>query len=158
MCSAQISPSEKVFSTVIPALLRETSVPLRLPTYLAGLQKGDFYAIVTSADETGYTIVLGATPDCKGEHICSYGALIGTTHSLKDLSFYAVSDRKAISVPLHHGITGDFYDAMCAAYCSDSLMVWSEGKYHYIIGLKAESKPNVIRTANSAIDAADKWK
>lgn len=51
-------------------------------------------------------------------------------------------------MPLHHGITGDFYNRICAAYCSDTLMAWTEGKYHYIIGLEAESKLNMIRAAN----------
>jgi len=156
--SAQISPSDQVFSKIVPALLLKTSVPLRVPTYLPALKKGDFHAIINSADQTGYIVVLGATPDCRGEHVCSYGALIGTDHPLRDLDFYVVSDRKAASVPLHHGITGNFYDTTCAAYSSDTLMVWTEGKYHYIIGLKAESKSNVIRAANSAIDAADRWK
>jgi len=158
MCAAQISPSDQVFSKLVPALLHKTSVPLRLPTHIPGLEKGNFHAIVNSADETRYIIVLGATLDCEGQHVCSYGALIGTAHPLKDLDFYGVSKRKASSVRLHHGINGDFYDTICAAYCSDSLIVWTEGKYHYIVGLKAGSKPNVIRTANSAIDAADRWK
>lgn len=158
MCPAQTSLLDQTFSKIVPILLRQTSVPLRLPAYLPGLGNRDFHAIITSADETGYIIVLGATPDCEGQHVCSFGALIGTAHPMKDINFYAVSDRKGASVSLHHGIKGDFYDTICAAYCSDSLIVWTEGRYHYIIGLKAESKPNVIRAANSAIDAANRGK
>jgi hypothetical protein len=95
-CSAQISPSDQVFSKVVPALLHRTSVPLRLPTHIPGLEKGEFHAIINSADETGYIVVLGATPDCEGQHVCSYGALIGTAHPLKDLDFYGVSERKTL--------------------------------------------------------------
>ena len=157
-CWAQISPSDQAFSKIVPVLLRKTTVPLRIPTYLPGLEEGDFHAIVNAADETGYVIVFGATPDCEGQNFCSYGAMIGTIRPLKDLDFYDVSRAKSLRVALHHGIRGDFYDAICAAYCSDSLMVWTEGKYHYIIGLKAERKLNVIRAANSAIDAANRWK
>lgn len=83
-------------------------MPLRVPTYLSALKKGDVHAIINSAGQTGYIFALGATPDCRGERVCSYGAVIGTDHPLKDLDFYGVSDRKAASVPLHHGITGDF--------------------------------------------------
>jgi len=158
MCPAQTSPQDQTFSKIVPSLLRQTSVPLRLPTQVPGLENESFHAIINSVDGTGYIIVLGATPDCKGEHACSYGALVGTVRPPKDLDFYAVSGRKAASVPLHHGIKGDFYDSICGAYCSDSLIVWAEGRYHYIIGLKAESMPNVIRAANSAIDAANRWK
>ena len=143
--SAQISSSDQVFSKIVPALIRKTSVPLRIPTYLPGLGNGDFHAIINSADEAGYIIVLGATPDCEGQHVCSYGALIGTAHPLRDLDFYNVSRAKSLRVHLHQGVIGDFYATTCAAYCDDSLMVWTEGKYHYIIGLKAESKSNMIR-------------
>ena len=155
---AQISPPEQAFSKIVPALVRKTSVPLRLPSDLPHLGESDFQAIINSADETGYIIVLGATPDCEGQHVCSYGALIGTSRPLKDIDFYAVSERKGVMMKLHHGIVGHFYNTVCNAYCSDSLIVWTEGQYHYIIGLKAESKSNVIRAANSAIDAANRWK
>jgi hypothetical protein len=103
MCSAQISPSDQTFSKIVPDLLRKTFVPLRIPTYLPNLNSGDFHAFINSAEESGYIIVLGATVDCEGQHVCSYGALIGTAHPLKELDFYAVSDRKAALVPLHSG-------------------------------------------------------
>lgn len=46
-------------------------------------------------------------------------------------------------------------DSTCAAYCSDTLMAWTEGKYHLIIGVEAESKSNVIRVANSVTMQTD---
>lgn len=153
-CSAQISSPDQTLSKIVPALLRHTSIPLRLPTYLPSFDIGDFHAIIKSADETAYIIILGATADCGGQHVCSYGALIGTARPLNDLDFYAISDRKPVFVPLHRHINGYFYPPVCKACCSDSLIAWTEGKYHYIIGLKAEGKPDMIRAANSAIDAA----
>jgi len=101
-------------------------------------------------DQTGYEVVLGATPDCQGQHVCSYGFLLGTTGPVSDF----VSDRKGIAVTLHNGIRGTFYDMLCGAYCGESLIAWNEGRYHYIIGLKAEKKANLILVANSAIDGA----
>jgi len=102
-----------------------------------------------------YIVVLGATPNCEGQPACSYGALIGTARPLKDLNFYSISEQKAALVSLHHNVKGSFYAPRCGAYCSDSVVVWAEGKFRYIIGLKAGSQRDVIRAANSAIDAAN---
>jgi hypothetical protein len=154
-CSAQTFHVVEILSKIAPTVRDRTSVPLRFPTHLAGLDdEGDLYAIMQSADDTGYVVVLGATPDCEGQHVGSYGALIGTTRHFQSVDFYGLSARKGTSVVLHHGIKGRFYDAVCGAYCSDSLIAWTEGKYHYIIGVKAEKKSNVIEAANSAIEAA----
>ncbi len=163
----QISPGSpkpqshlmKVFSGAVPMLRQKTSVPIRIPTQVPGLDaEDDLYAIVKSADETGYTVVLGATPDCEGQHVCSYGTLIGTTRPFNTIDDYGFKDRRRTRVRLRNGISGYFYDTVCEAYCSDSLVVWTEGKYRYIIGLKAERQSNMIKVANSAIRATDRWK
>lgn len=165
---AQISPGTpkpqsrlmKVFSGAMPALRQKTSVPVRIPTEVPGLDaENNLYAIVKSADETGYTVVLGTTPDCGGQHVCSYGTLIGTTRPLNEIDDYGFTDRHRTRVKLWKGISGYFYDSVCGAYCSDSLIVWTEGKYSYIIGLKAERQSSMIKIANSAIRAGtDRWK
>jgi len=118
--------------------------------------ESDLYAIVKSAEETGYIVILGATPDCEGQHVCSFGTFIGTTRSLDQVDEYSVSGRGSTPVNLQHGLKGHFYKSTCGAYCSDSLIVWTEGKNNYIIGIKAESKADMIKTVNSAIEAS--WK
>ena len=164
----QISPSTpkprpnlmKIFSEAATVLRQKTSVPIRIPTEIPSLDsEDDVYAIVKSADETGYAVVLGAIPDCEGQHVCSYGTLIGTTRPFKEIDDYEFADRRSKRVVLWNGIRGDYYGSVCAAYCDDSLIVWTEGKYRYIIGLKAEKQSNMIKVANSAIRAgADQWK
>lgn len=150
----------KVFSEAVSVLRQKTSVPIRIPTEVPGLDaENNLYATVKSADETGYTVALGATPDCGGQHVCSYGTLIGTTRPFNEIDDYGFTDRHRTRVMLRNGINGYFYDSVCGAYCSDSLIVWTEGKYRYIIGLKAERRSNMIKVANSAIRAGtDRWK
>lgn len=150
----------KVFSEAATVLRQKTSVPIRIPTEIPSLDaENDLYAIVKSADGTGYAVILGATPDCEGEHVCSFGTLIGTTRPLNEIEDYEVTDRRRKQVVLWNGIRGYYYDSVCGAYCNDSLIVWTEGKYRYIIGLKAEKQSNMIKVANSAIRAGtDQWK
>jgi hypothetical protein len=150
----------KVFSEAVTVLRQRTSVPVRIPTEIPGLDaENDLYAIVKSAYRTGYAVVLGASPDCEGQHVCSYGTLIGTTRPLNEIDDYKFTGRRRKRVILWNGISGYFYDSVCGAYCSDSLIVWTEGKYRYIIGLKAERQSNMIKVANSAIRAGtDRWK
>ncbi len=123
-CSAQTTPNAsrpdssspqpqviKAFSKAALILHQKTSVPLRLPTHVSGLD--DLYAIVKSADEAGYVVVLGSTPNCGGQHVCSYGTLIGTTRSLNQIDEYAISGRRRTSVELQHGLEGYFYESVC---------------------------------------------
>ena len=143
-----------VYSEILPSLHRTTSVPLRLPARVSGLGAEDeVHAVLKSANATGYVIVLGATPDCAGQHVCSYGTVIGTSRSLDASDEYSMSNRRGSTASLHHGIKARLYQPICGSYCSDSLVVWAEGKCHYIIGLKAGSKRALILAANSAIDA-----
>jgi hypothetical protein len=142
----------ETFSQVAPKLRKNTSVPLRLPTFVRGLEdESKLYAVIKSADAAGYVVVLGATPDCQGQHVCSYGIFIGTSRPLDLIGEYDFSDRHGTRVALAHGIKGAFYETDCGAYCSDALITWSEGNFHYVIGIKAEKKSDLIRTANSAI-------
>src|ERR1035441_7335560 len=109
-CLSSLSPVSKVFTEAVAGLRSKTSVPFRLPTCVRGLDSEDeLYAIVESVDEGGYVVVLGATPDCKGQHACSYGTMIGTSRPLNQIDEYDVTRRPRILVKLHHGLTGYFY-------------------------------------------------
>jgi hypothetical protein len=142
----------KAFSKVTTKLSEKTSVPLRFPTFVRGLEDGtELYAVIKSVDKTGYVVVLGATPDCQGQHVCSDGTFIGTSQPLDQIDEYTLRGRQGARAALAHKIKGTFYKSECGAYCSDALMTWSEGNYHYIIGIKAERKADLVRTANSAI-------
>lgn len=127
-------------------------MPLRLPTIVSGLQADDeLYAVAKLARQDTYVIVLAATPDCEGQHVCSYGTFIGTRRPLNQIDEYSTDERRGVRVKLVNGITGLFFAPTCGAYCSDSLVVWDEDAYHYIVGLKAGSKQDLVQAANSAI-------
>jgi hypothetical protein len=148
------SSISKAFTNAVTVVRSKTSVPLRLPSCVWGLGSEDeLYAVVKSVDESGYVVVLGATPDCEGQHVCSYGTMIGTTRPLDQIDDYDVTRRPRTLVKLRRGLTGYFYASVCGAYCSDSFVTWSEGTYHYIIGLKAETRSNLLASVNSAIEA-----
>jgi hypothetical protein len=89
VCSAQSSHLIEVLAEVAPTLRDTTSVPLRFPSHIPGLDKEtQLYAITRSVDVTGYEVVLGATPDCQGQHVCSYGFLVGTTRSVSSSLYW----------------------------------------------------------------------
>ena len=146
------SAISKAYAKALPVLHKKTSVPLRLPTQGLGLEgEQDLFAIVESADDTTYIVDLAATPDCYREHACSYGTFVGTSRPLHEIQGYGFEDREGISVGLRHGLKGRYYKGLCGAYCSDSRIVWTEGRFHYIIGLKAATKRDIVRSANSSI-------
>lgn len=155
-CLGSLSPITKVYAKALIVLRSKTTVPLRLPTCILGLEsKDEVYAVVKSANEDEYVLILGATPDCKGQHVCSYGTVIGTSRPLDQIDEYDVKRRPRTLVKLRNGSTGYFYASLCGAYCSDSFIAWTEGMYHYIIGLKAETESNLVASVNSAIQAGN---
>jgi len=153
-CSGSASLITTVFAEAKTILRAKTSVPPRLPNCVSGLNSADdTYAIVKSVNDSGYSVVLGATPGCEGQHVCSFGTMIGTTRPLDQVDEYDISRRPRSRVKLHGGFIGYFYAFNCGAYCSDSFVTWTEGNYHYVIGLKAESKANLLASVNSAIES-----
>ena len=54
-------------------------------------------------------------------------------------------------VELSGGIKGQFIDAVCYAYCTESYLRWGKGRFYYAIGMKAERKETLMKVANSAI-------
>lgn len=154
-CSSQLSSISSVFTNALPVLRSKTSVPVRLPACVRGLNsKDELYAIVKTAEKSGYVVVLGAIPDCEGQHVCSYGTMVGTSGPLNQIGEYDLAHRSRVSVKLRRGLTGFYYASVCHAYCSDSLITWSEGSYHYIIGLKSGNLSSLVASANSAIGAS----
>jgi hypothetical protein len=143
-----------VFTKAIMTVRSKSSVPLRLPACVSGLGSEDeLYAVVKSADESGYVIVLGASPDCEGQHVCSYGTMIGTSRPLDQNDEYDVTRRPKTLIKLRGGLKGYYYAPVCGAYCSDSFITWTDGAYNYIIGLKAGKMSDLLTSVNSAMVA-----
>jgi len=137
----------------IESKIRQTSqVPLVLPLYLPYFDKANpIYAVLRSANRSSYDVLLANAIPCEGANWCLYGSVRGADapfdHTFNDLS------PKARSVRLHHGITARFIESECATYCTQAYIEWSEKGFYYSIGLKAGTLDQLIKIANSAIDA-----
>lgn len=138
-----------VFSKIKPILQEKSGVPSRLPPFLPGIDRSsELYAILGSADSKGYSILLGLDPDCEGQNVCLYGSVLGSVSRIK------LDRRAGVPITLPRNIQGRFIDAECFAYCNQAYVKWSEGGFYYAIGIKAGRKGDLIRAANSAINAS----
>jgi len=156
-------PSSKeassVFKKLEPQLRDGTKVPLRLPAVLPYLDaEHPVFANLSSVDESHYEIYLGWTSDCAGENVCSYGRLYGGGSPFQSPQEEAAKDdnerREKLTlepVELRRGIKGQFIDAVCHAYCTESYIRWCEGRFCYAIGMKVGSKEMLVKVVNSAI-------
>jgi hypothetical protein len=142
---------DPVFFSQFRSVLRsKTPVPPRLPTYFPRVSaRKELHVTIDTADDTGYKIYMGFEPDCDGQSACRFGTLIGTTRPFDQIS--DLEGRKSIPVHLQNDINGYYYESDCQASCNDSMVAWTEGKYQYVLGLKAEEQTYVIKAANSAI-------
>ena len=148
-----------VFKKLEPALRKATTVPLRLPAFLPSMDdKHPIFTNLGSVDSSHYEIYLGWLPDCEGRNVCSYGSLYGGVSRFLSPQEEAArdddEDRAKLMVQpveLSGGITGQFVDAVCYAYCTESYIRWREGRFYYAIGMKAERKETLMKVANSAI-------
>jgi hypothetical protein len=152
--AARESKPNKIFSKIVPLLLRKTLVPLRLPEYVPYTDDKEtpLYSILEVAEPDRYSIQLAWIKDCKGGNACHVG-YIGASKTPPP-----PSDKPEVLVNLGSGITGSFVDFDCGAHCDDASFNWTDGGYYYGISLKAGKKETLIRMAKSAIRSHQKSK
>jgi hypothetical protein len=133
-------------------LLKETNVPLRLPTFLPYIDAADpVAASLVSTSSSSYEIWLGWGDGCfsaevpQGAGACHYGAIRGSAGALTE------DEGRRVPVTLAGGIHGYYVGFTCGSHCGDGAIGWTQGGYHYSISLKAGSKKELIKVANSAI-------
>lgn len=148
----QAQTPSQTHADVIEKLRNKTTVPLRFPTRFPGGDADRLYMTVVSADSDGYEIILGVDPGCEGGNACRYGTLIGTTRPFHQLD--SLKDKHANPLTLSGGVKGYFYNAKCTVFCSDSYVAWSDGRFHYVVGIKAGKRSEVVQMANSAMAGA----
>ena len=142
----------------LKSILREqTDVPIRLPAFLPYIDKSNpIAASLVSTSPSSYEISLGWGQDCFSANLrggggwCHYGTIRGSADRLTE------NDGRRIPVLLVDGIHGYFVPFTCGAHCDDAAVGWKEGGYHYSISLKAGSKKELVRIANSAIAQQNK--
>jgi hypothetical protein len=137
-----------IFRQVVPVLSGKSRVPLRLHGFLPDAdEKHPIYATVQSVSSSSYDILLSVVVPCEGQNYCLYGSVRGSS------SPFGLDDDspKPVPVKLQGGIQGQFIDAVCHAYCSESYVMWSEGGFYYSIGINGGNMQSMIKEANSAI-------
>jgi hypothetical protein len=137
----------QVFEPVLDEL-QQTSIPLKLPTYLAAERHsiGDFHAIVETISDDEYIIQIAAIPECNWNTFC----LIGKISGKMDHDF--LPPEESITIQLAGGITGYFSESVCTISCSLSMMTWHQNGFTYRVGKKS-SQNVLIEIANSAIES-----
>ena len=132
-----------------PKLEHNTSIKLRLPSFLPGVDaQHSIYAIIRSADSSGYDILLVEELPCEGQHNCLYGSVQGSNSPLEPV------EGKSLPVRLKGGIKGQFFEPVCYAYCNQAYLRWSEAGAYYSIGIKGEHLGPIVKAANSALPPA----
>ena len=145
------SGEQDIFESLRPSLTQKTVVPLRFPNLVPFAdRKSPIYAILKSAEPSGYDIELGWTRDCDGGNACHYGTARGSSRELME------NDGPRVPVKLGRNLEGYFIDSTCNAHCDDAAVGWAEGVYHYSISLKGGKKDTLIKMANSAIQSPRK--
>ena len=135
-----------VFDKLVPELRRKSNIPPRPPAFLPGVTRKDpIYAILESADNFGYEILLAHDLSCQGENGCLYGSVEA------GVSPFNRDGRQGIPLELDRGIKAEFIETICHAYCNESYIQWQEGRFYYSIGIKGEKQAFLTRAANSAI-------
>ncbi|MEH2239791.1 hypothetical protein [Nostoc sp.] len=136
-----------VFKSILPKLKQKTQIKILLPKFIPESDgENPIYAIVETATQKKYEILLGFSPDCYGASACRLGVVSAeaVTHKTPRLSGKRVS--------LAKGITGYFVDFTCGAGCSDATLTWRQQGVEYVVGIKAGDRTSLVKMANSAIN------
>lgn len=155
-----------MFRPVINQLKAKTRVPLQLPAYIPQ-EDYPLYITVNMATPKRYELTIGTDTHCSGGNYCRYGTVSGqritpSTPSveeqyafLNDPSYQPTerSTQKMGRVTLANDIRGYFIPYVCGANCDDSKVIWEQGGYRYLVGIKAGEKKLVVQMANSAISS-----
>ncbi|MGH2387903.1 MAG: hypothetical protein ACRDIE_06820 [Chloroflexota bacterium] len=138
----------------VKADLQHVLIPVALPTTfpMGDMPNGTrVYAGIEeySLSATTYIVDLGFTKDCAGGGACRLGEATGGWTG--DTPGVLVPARGGVPIALHGGAKGTFYPFTCGAGCGDSVILWHAHGIPYTVSLKAGSRSNVLRMANSAI-------
>ncbi|MCC5615474.1 hypothetical protein LC605_10415 [Nostoc sp. CHAB 5836] len=146
---AQQSKTElhPVFKSILPKLKQKTQIKILLPKFIPESDgENPIYAIIETATQKKYDILLGFTPDCTGGTACRLGVVSAEAVSRK------TPHLTGKPVSLTKGVTGYFVDFTCGANCSDATLTWRQQGVQYVVGLKAGDRTSLVKMANSAIN------
>ena len=137
---------EKSLKSAIADLKQKTSVPLRIPTYIAASGKVKFFANAESESTAdSFQLYFDYEEGCGGSTACNQGMIAGEKLTAES------EPNTGIALKLAKNIIGYYVDFDCGASCGDSTITWDENGYRYTAGLKAGYLTDVRKMANSAI-------
>ncbi|BAZ32248.1 hypothetical protein NIES4074_47500 [Cylindrospermum sp. NIES-4074] len=144
--SSAKSQSHPVFRSILPQLKQKTQIRVLLPKFIPE-SDGELpiYAIIETATQKKYDIILGFSPNCNGGTACRLGTVAAEAVTSKTPRL------RGKSIVLTKGITGYFEDFKCGANCSDATVTWRQQGVQYTVGLKAGDRTSLVKMANSAI-------
>lgn len=157
---------QQVLSSTISKLKAKTRIPLKLPTFIPQ-ENYPLYITVNTVTPDQYELTIGTDKDCSGGNYCRYGTISGqrvtaSTPSVEDEYAFlndpsyqpsVRSKEKMGKVALDNGVEGYFIPYVCGANCDDSKVIWEQGGYRYLVGIKSGDKKTVVGIANSAISS-----
>ncbi|MFB8793460.1 MAG: hypothetical protein U7126_04315 [Microcoleus sp.] len=133
-------------SEILPNLKGKTQVPIFIPSIPASEKL--YYQITAKADS--YTISMEYTADCRGAGACSFGEIRGQKGGEFSTKIEGVT-KTLKNVQLAGGVKGVFHNG-CGAYCTASIE-WKNQGFFYTIAIKNGGEADLIKMANSAIQA-----
>ncbi|MDQ2097489.1 MAG: hypothetical protein QQW96_07570 [Tychonema bourrellyi B0820] len=132
---------------ILPKLKGKTQVPIFIPSSISASQKL-YYQITAKADS--YTISMEYTADCRGAGACSFGEIRAEKGGEFSTKMEGVT-KTLKNVQLAGGMKGVFHNG-CGAYCTASVD-WKSQGFLYTVAIKNGREADVIKMANSAIQA-----
>lgn len=139
------APASSTLEELRPKVQAQSKLPLRLPTFLPDTGGQKIYALLRHADADSYDILLATKVPCEGGNACSYG----TVQAQK--SAFDLPEGKPTAVALGRGIKGQFFPAVCHAFCGEAYVRWRENGIFYSIGVKAGKKAGLLRAVKSTL-------
>lgn len=135
-----------VFQPVVPQIRKTTKIPVLLPKEIPIPQTGSpLYATLDTVTPQKYVVLLEEVPNCNRVVGCRYGAVVGEAVTSKTPLMLG----KAIF--LRKGVTAYFTASICAANCSDAVVMWRQKGIQYSVGFKAAQQVDLVAVANSFI-------
>ncbi|MEK0180162.1 MAG: hypothetical protein EAZ78_04710 [Oscillatoriales cyanobacterium] len=131
---------------ILPKLKGKTQVPIFIPSSISTSQKL-YYQSTAKADS--YTISIGYTADCHAG-VCSFGEIRAQKGGEFSTKMEGVT-KTLKNVQLAGGMKGVFHNG-CGAYCTASVE-WKAQGVLYTVAIKNGAEADVIKMANSAIQA-----
>ncbi|WP_341734185.1 hypothetical protein [Microcoleus sp. EPA2] len=133
-------------SEILAKLKGKTQVPIFIPSLLDSEKL--YYQ--TTAKTDSYTISMDLTAECNGVTACSFGEIRAQKGGEFSTKIEGVT-KTLKNVQLARGVKGVFHNG-CGAYCTASVEWKSQGVL-YTVAIKNGREADVIKMANSAIQA-----